>query len=107
MVVVKYEVAMRIKLPGLIDVHVHLRDPGQTHKEDFTTGTSAALAGGFVLVVDMPNNAEPIISAPRQSSKRDIAASKTVCDIGFHYGSMGKNLDTFEEAAKKLSLIHI
>ena len=71
-----------IKLPGLIDVHVHLRDPGQTHKEDFYTGTSAALAGGFTTVVDMPNNAEPIISVERQASKRDIAAAKTVADIG-------------------------
>ncbi len=89
-----------IKLPGLIDVHVHLRDPGQTHKEDFTTGTSAALAGGFTTVVDMPNNAEPIISVERQQEKRDLAGNKAVSDIGFHYGSMGENLDTFEEAAK-------
>ncbi len=89
-----------IKLPGLIDVHVHLRDPGQTHKEDFTTGTSAALAGGFTTVVDMPNNAEPIISVERQESKREKAGGMVVSDIGFHYGSMGENLDTFEEAAK-------
>jgi dihydroorotase len=46
-----------ITLPGLIDPHVHLRDPGQTDKEDFLTGTSAALAGGFTTVMDMPNNA--------------------------------------------------
>ena len=89
-----------IKLPGLIDVHVHLRDPGQEHKEDMQTGTSAALAGGFTTVVDMPNNAEPIISVERQQNKRDIASKKAVADIGFHYGSMGANLDTFEEAAK-------
>ena len=39
-----------VRLPGLIDTHVHLRDPGQTHKEDFATGTAAALAGGFTMV---------------------------------------------------------
>jgi len=89
-----------IRLPGLIDVHVHLRDPGQTQKEDFTTGTSAALAGGFTTVVDMPNNAESITTIERLQNKRTIAQSKTVSNIGFHYGSLGDNLDSFAEAAK-------
>ncbi len=89
-----------IKLPGLIDVHVHLRDPGQTHKEDLLSGTSAALAGGFTCVVDMPNNAEPITTVERQKNKQAIAQEKAVSDIGFHYGSLGDNLETFEEAAK-------
>jgi carbamoyl-phosphate synthase/aspartate carbamoyltransferase/dihydroorotase len=90
----------RLKLPGLIDVHVHLRDPGQTHKEDILSGTQAALAGGFTTVVDMPNNAEPITSVERLLEKHAIAAEKAVADIGFHYGSMGDNLDTFAEAAQ-------
>lgn len=89
-----------IKLPGLIDVHVHLRDPGQTHKEDLLSGSSAALAGGFTCVVDMPNNAEPITTVERQIAKQDIARVKAVSDIGFHYGSLGDNLESFEEAAK-------
>jgi dihydroorotase len=42
-------------LPGLIDPHVHLREPGDTHKEDFKTGSRAAIAGGFTTVMDMPN----------------------------------------------------
>ncbi len=81
-------------------MHVHLRDPGQTQKEDLLTGTSAALAGGFTCVVDMPNNAEPIITAERQKNKIDLAQQKAVSDIGFHYGSLGDNLDSFEEATK-------
>ena len=89
-----------LKLPGLIDIHVHLRDPGQTHKEDIGTGTAAALAGGFTCIVDMPNNAEPITTVERQKAKQAIAREKAVCDIGFHYGSLGDNFDTFEEAAK-------
>lgn len=89
-----------IRLPGLIDIHVHLRDPGQTDKEDFTTGTSAALAGGFTTVVDMPNNAQPITTINRLEQKIAIAHQKAVADIGFHYGSLGDNLETFEEAAK-------
>lgn len=89
-----------IRLPGLIDIHVHLRDPGQTDKEDFTTGTSASLAGGFTTVVDMPNNTQPITTIERLEEKRAIASKKAVSTIGFHYGSMGDNLDSFEEAAK-------
>ena len=90
-----------LKLPGLIDIHVHLRDPGQTEKEDFATGTSAALAGGFTTVVDMPNNAEPITSPEKLAEKITIAQGKTISDIGFHYGSLGDNLDTFAEAAER------
>lgn len=82
-----------IKLPGLIDIHVHLRDPGQTHKEDFLTGTSAAIAGGFTTVLDMPNNKNPITTLERLKEKIKIAKEKTVCDIGFYAGSIGDNLD--------------
>ncbi len=89
-----------IRLPGLIDVHVHLRDPGQTDKEDLLTGTQAALAGGFTTVCDMPNNLNPIMQVDRLIEKRAIAEAKTVADIGFHYGSLGDNIDTFTEAAK-------
>ncbi len=42
------------KFPGLIDVHVHLREPAATHKEDFFTGSKAAIAGGFTYILDMP-----------------------------------------------------
>ena len=48
-------------LPGLIDVHVHFRDPGAVHKEDFLSGSRAALSGGVTTVLDMPNN-NPSIS---------------------------------------------
>jgi carbamoyl-phosphate synthase/aspartate carbamoyltransferase/dihydroorotase len=82
-----------LRLPGLIDIHVHLRDPGQTHKEDFFTGTSAALAGGFTTVIDMPNNKEPIITLQRLEEKIQEAKKKVVCDIGFYAGSLGENLE--------------
>ena len=51
-----------VKLPGLIDVHVHLREPGATHKEDFETGTKAAVAGGYTQILDMPNNVQPTVT---------------------------------------------
>lgn len=53
-----------IRLPGLIDPHVHLREPGDTHKEDFDSGTAAALAGGFTTVLAMPNTKPPLTDAP-------------------------------------------
>jgi dihydroorotase-like cyclic amidohydrolase len=89
-----------LRLPGLVDVHVHLREPGQTDKEDFDTGTRAALAGGFTTVLDMPNNALPITTPERLEEKIALAREKTMCDIGFHYGSLGDNLGTFAEGAK-------
>jgi carbamoyl-phosphate synthase/aspartate carbamoyltransferase/dihydroorotase len=87
-----------LTLPGLIDIHVHLRDPGQTHKEDFATGTSAALAGGFTMVFDMPNNAIPITTAELLKEKIEIAKKKIVCDIGFHMGSLGTDFAEFDKA---------
>lgn len=84
-----------IRLPGLIDIHVHLRDPGQTHKEDFYTGTSAALAGGVTAVFDMPNNLEPIFTYEKLLEKIEAVKKKAVCDWGLYFGTDGKNLDQF------------
>ena len=50
-----------LRLPGLIDVHVHIREPGATHKEDFASGTAAALAGGVTMVMAMPNTNPPVV----------------------------------------------
>ena len=88
-----------VRLPGLIDVHAHLREPGATHKEDFVTGTEAALRGGFTFVIDMPNNPLPTVSLDRLEEKIRLADAKAVCDIGFHYGTDGKNLESFPRAA--------
>lgn len=90
----------KITLPGLIDPHVHLRDPGQTHKEDFYTGTCAALSGGYTTVIDMPNNKAPITSANRLKEKITIARQKIVCDVGFYFGSVGDNLDELIKVKK-------
>jgi dihydroorotase len=92
-----------ITLPGMIDVHVHLRDPGQTHKEDFYTGTSAALAGGFTTVLDMPNNAEPITTLERLEAKIASAKKQVVSDIGFHFGTLGDNFAEFEKVIDKVT----
>ncbi len=91
-----------IRLPGLIDVHVHLRDPGQTEKEDFFTGTSAALAGGFTTILDMPNNKIPVTSIKALEEKQKIAGQKIVCDVGFYFGSLGENLEDFKKIQSKV-----
>lgn len=96
-----------ITLPGLIDPHVHLRDPGQTHKEDFFTGTSAALAGGFTTVMDMPNNAVPITTLERLEDKLASARRQVVCDIGFHFGTLGDNFDEFPKVIDKVTGLKI
>src|SRR5512135_3429548 len=83
-----------IRLPGLIDPHVHLRDPGATHKEDWDTGTAAALAGGFTLVLDMPNNTPPITDRAALTAKQALARAKARCDYGLHLGAGADNTDS-------------
>lgn len=85
------------KFPQLIDIHVHLRDPGQTHKEDFFTGTQASLAGGITTVFDMPNNAAAIFTKELLNEKQNIAETKAVCDYGFYFGTDGKNIEEFKK----------
>jgi dihydroorotase-like cyclic amidohydrolase len=76
-----------ITLPGLVDPHVHLREPGATHKEDFDTGTAAALAGGFTVVMAMPNTAPPLTDAPSLDLARAAANAKARCDYGLFLGA--------------------
>jgi allantoinase len=71
-------------LPGLIDEHVHLREPGLTSKEDFNTGTMAAAAGGLTLVLDMPNTLPPVDSAERLIKKRELVRPKSHVDFGLY-----------------------
>ena len=69
-----------MKLPGLIDPHVHLREPGATHKEDWDTGTTAALAGGFTAVLAMPNTSPPVTDQDIFTQVSQVAAQKAHCD---------------------------
>lgn len=78
-----------IILPGLVDMHVHLREPGYTEAENFDTGTKAALAGGVVAVFDMPNNKNmPTIDIDRLEDKLSLARQKARADIGFYFGAV-------------------
>ena len=71
-----------VRLPGLIDPHVHMREPGATHKEDWDSGTQAALAGGFTTVLAMPNTHPPIIDAETLDLALNAPAQKARCDYG-------------------------
>ncbi|MEA3355230.1 MAG: amidohydrolase family protein [Patescibacteria group bacterium] len=90
----------KLRWPPLIDVHVHLREPGAIEKEDFTTGSEAAVAGGFGMILDMPNNPIPTVSYKRLLDKIKLAEKKSKCMIGFHFGTNGKNLKEFKKASK-------
>jgi dihydroorotase-like cyclic amidohydrolase len=71
-----------VVIPGLIDTHVHLRDPGFTDKEDFTAGTRAAAAGGVTTVIDMPNVQPPTTDAARLRAHYANAKAKSIVDFG-------------------------
>ena len=73
-------------LPGAIDAHVHFREPGMTQKEDFGTGSSAALHGGVTCVFDMPNTMPPTITPQTLRDKRKLASAKSLVDFGLYAG---------------------
>jgi dihydroorotase (multifunctional complex type) len=80
-----------ITLPGLIDTHVHLRDEKKSYKEDFISGTSAAAAGGFTTVLDMPNNQPLTNSVETLKNRLEIAKRRTLVNVGL-YSEYPKNL---------------
>uniref|UniRef100_A0A8C6H7S7 Multifunctional protein CAD n=1 Tax=Mus spicilegus TaxID=10103 RepID=A0A8C6H7S7_MUSSI len=88
-----------VRLPGLIDVHVHLREPGGTHKEDFASGTAAALAGGVTMVCAMPNTRPPIIDAPALALAQKLAEAGARCDFALFLGASSENAGTLGAVA--------
>lgn len=75
-----------IQLPGLIDPHVHVREPGATHKEDWDTATAAALAGGFTAVLAMPNTHPPVTDGKTFKLSLAAARQKARCDYAQFLG---------------------
>uniref|UniRef100_A0A8C2API7 Multifunctional protein CAD n=1 Tax=Cyprinus carpio TaxID=7962 RepID=A0A8C2API7_CYPCA len=80
-----------IRLPGLIDVHVHMREPGATHKEDFSSGTAAALAGGITMVCAMPNTNPAIIDPSSFAMAQKLAKAGSRCDYALFVGASSDN----------------
>jgi allantoinase len=88
-----------LALPGLIDPHVHFRDPGFTRKEDFLTGSTAAAFGGVTTVMDMPNT-EPVVSDVNTFlQKKSIAEEKSLVDFGLIAAATPKNTEALANLA--------
>jgi len=82
-----------LKLPGLIDPHVHIREPGATHKEDWDTATQAALAGGFTTILAMPNTIPPTFDRKTLDLGLASAKEKARCDYAQFLGAGPNNAD--------------
>jgi dihydroorotase len=87
----KIAVEGSLVFPGFIDAHVHLREPGWEYKEDFASGTEAAVHGGVTTVLDMPNNPTPATTINALERKTALAREKALVDVKF-FGGVGDNL---------------
>ncbi|MBN2067626.1 MAG: dihydroorotase [Candidatus Diapherotrites archaeon] len=86
-----------ILLPGLIDAHVHFRIPGGAQKEDWSTGSAAALAGGVTTVIDMPNNNPSCTTRKALADKEKVAKADSKCNFAFHFGASNDNMRELEQ----------
>ena len=85
-------------ISGVIDPHVHMRDPGMTHKEDFTTGSMACAKGGITTFFDLPNTVPNTITEETLLEKKKLHKGKSYVDYGFWFG--GSKVDNHEEVKK-------
>lgn len=81
-------------MPGMIDTHVHFRDPGLTHKADIASESAAAVAGGVTSFIDMPNTAPPTVSIEAWEAKMARAAEVSCANYAFYIGATNSNIDT-------------
>jgi len=80
-------------LPGVIDSHVHFREPGGERTEDFESGSRGAALGGVTCVFDMPNTQPAVLTQPDLEAKMNLVGRHAWCDFGLYVGSDGENLD--------------
>jgi len=91
----------KLIIPSGIDIHVHFRDPGQTHKEDFSTGSKAAAFGGISCVFDMPNTIPQTTTLQNITDKISLAEKKSFIDFGVYSGITNNNIDNIENLSKR------
>ncbi|KAK3581322.1 hypothetical protein CHS0354_016168 [Potamilus streckersoni] len=94
-----------IRLPGFIDVHVHVREPGATHKEDWNSATAAALAGGITMILAMPNTNPPAIDEDSFTHTQKLAKLNARCDYGVYVGATSDNYTTLPEIGGKAAAL--
>ncbi len=98
---------MIIKLPGLIDCHVHLRVPGGEHKEDFSSGSKAAIAGGFTTILAMPNTQPPLTRLDLLLRLQAEAKKKAYCNILFFAGASPNEIHQLPELSNQAVALKI
>lgn len=92
--ITKVDAAGRLLMPGVIDTHVHFRDPGLTHKGDIATESAAAVAGGVTSYLEMPNTKPPTVTIEAWEAKMARAAEVSTANYGFFIGATDSNLDS-------------
>lgn len=91
---------LMVKLPGLIDVHVHVREPGQVHKEDWSTCTASALAGGITMILAMPNTNPAVVDEKTLKHAAEFANAKAHCDFALFMGAAKFNSESAANASE-------
>lgn len=91
-------------LPASTDTHVHFRDPGETDKEDFRSGTTSAIYGGTTTVFDMPNNRVPVTDYEVFESKLSAISGKAYADFGLYSLFTGSNKDLLDKRTSGLKI---
>lgn len=97
-------------MPGVIDVHTHMREPGITAKEDFATGSRACAKAGVTTFYDMPNTIPTTTTLEALRDKKKLASEKSVVNYGFHFGgSRNNNIDEIKKVleAKEANTVKI
>ena len=97
-------------MPGVIDVHTHMREPGITAKEDFATGSKACAKAGVTTFYDMPNTIPTTTTLEALKDKKKLASEKSVVNYGFHFGgSRNNNIDEIKKVleAKEANTVKI
>src|SRR5438874_11479208 len=89
-------------LPGLIEVHGHLREPGLEHKEDIPHGTQAALAGGYTTIFDMPNTRPPTTTVSRLEDQIKRYTGRSYTDFAINMGAALEDIDELNKVDKEM-----
>uniref|UniRef100_A0A7E5A1Q8 Carbamoyl phosphate synthase arginine-specific large chain n=1 Tax=Panagrellus redivivus TaxID=6233 RepID=A0A7E5A1Q8_PANRE len=91
------------RLPGLIDIHVHMREPGGEHKETWTTGSRAAVAGGVTVILAMPNTNPPLVDEAAFDLVESKAAAQSIADYALFIGATPNNVSVAKGLANKVA----
>ena len=104
------DVEKKLIMPGVIDVHTHMRDPGITYKEDFETGSRACAKAGITTFYDMPNTVPTTTTLENLLNKKELARKKSIVNFGIHFGgSKNNNISEIREvlAEKEVNTVKI